>query len=142
MNWLSPTAHGALDYALITFLALAPTAESATGAYALVCYGLAPVYLLVVLTTTDSMGVLAIIPYRVHGWLELVSGLVFVASPFLFSFYAANPMASLFFMLFGGGLLLLWGVTDWSGKAHAELGDDAVTHNLRGEPLPAHKHPR
>ncbi|WP_375419087.1 hypothetical protein [uncultured Hymenobacter sp.] len=141
MKWLSPTAHGALDYMLIIFLAMAPTAESATGIYAAVCYGLAGAYLLVVLATTDSMGVVEIIPYRAHGWLELVSGLIFIASPFLFRFSAAHPTARVFFMGYGAALLLLWWLTDWSGKAYSEI-RDGVTHNLRGQPLPAHKRHR
>ena len=86
------------------------------------------------------MGVLEIIPYRAHGWLELVGGLVFIAAPFLFRFHAANPTASGFFMVYGGALLLLWGLTDWSGKARSTIGDtNEVTHNLRGQPLPAPK---
>ena len=130
MKILSPPAQGALDYLLITWLAMGPVALGFTGAYALACYLLAGLYLLMVLVTDFTMGAVRLLPYRVLGGLELGSALVFLASPFLFGFATANPTARTFFMSFGGALLVLWALTDWSGKVHSELPDEQ--DNLEG----------
>lgn len=134
MKVISPPAHGAFDYLFVVFLFVVPTAESLTGAYAGACYGLAAAYLLVVLVTDFPLGMGEIISYRTHGWLELGSGVGFIASPWLFGFSTANPTARWVFLTFGGALLLLWLLTDWSGRVPSEMTDDPG-HNLRGEPL-------
>ncbi len=137
MKGLSPTVHGVLDYTLIIILLMAPTALGLQGPYAVACYALAAAYLLVVVTTVSPTGLVELIPYRLAGRLALVSGGAFMAAPFVFRFAAANPTARLFFTGFGSGLLLLWLLTDWSGRAKTSLSNEETTHNLRGEPLPA-----
>ncbi len=132
MKVLSSQAHGALDYLLIIFLAMAPIAAELTGPYALACYGLAAAYLIVVLATDFPMGLGHFLTYRAHGRMELVSGVAFIAAPYLFGFSAINPTARLFFMAFGSALLLLWLFTDWSGRVHSEMSGDTA-HNLKGE---------
>lgn len=131
MKVLSPPAQGALNYLLIAWLVMGPTALSFSGTYALACYLLAGLYLLVVLSTDFNMGVVRVLPYRMLGGLELGSALVFLASPFLFGFATANPTARTFFMSFGAALLVLWALTDWSGKANSEMSDDKPD-NLEG----------
>ena len=132
MKVLSPPAHGVLDFFLAFVLGMAPIALGFTGVYAVVCYGLAAAYLLVVLVTDFPMGVVRLLPYRVHGGMEVVSALLFMGSPFLFGFSASNPTARTFFIVFGGLLLLLWLLTDWSGKVHSEMPADEATRNLEG----------
>ncbi|WP_375419554.1 hypothetical protein [uncultured Hymenobacter sp.] len=131
MKVLSPSAQGTLDYLLIAVLAMAPTALSFTGVYGVVCYLLAAVYLLVVLATDFDMGAVRLLPYRALGGLEVISGLAFGSSPFLFGFARANPSARAFFIGFGGALLVLWALTDWTGKAHSEMSDHPED-NLEG----------
>lgn len=132
MKILSPPAQGALSFVLITFLAMGPTALGFTGPYAVACYLLAAAYLLLALCTDFAMGIVRLLPYRVYGRLELVSGLAFLGSPYLFGFATANSAARGFFMGFGAALLLLWALTDWSGKVHSEMSEP--DDNLEGRP--------
>ncbi|MBC8083307.1 MAG: hypothetical protein H7Z21_08850 [Hymenobacter sp.] len=133
MRILSATAHGALDYLLAIALGMAPLAFALMGGYATVCYVLAGSFLVVALLTDSPMGATQLIPYRIHGGLDLVSGLVFIGSPFLFGFSAHNPTARAFFIAFGIVYLLLWLLTDWSGRVHSEM-NDSPSENLAGRP--------
>ena len=116
MKLISPTLHGVLDYATCAFCALAPTLFGLHGAYATVCYALAGGYLLVSLLTNMPLGAIRVIPFPVHGKLELVSGLVFVASPWLFGFAHDNATARNLFVAAGAVFLAVYALTDWYGQ--------------------------
>ena len=118
MKVLSPRAHGVLDYATVVFFALAPSIFNMGGIYATVCYALAGSYLVITLLTDFQMGIAHLIPFRVHGWLELVSGLVLLASPFIFGFQDDSVTARNFFMAMGGVFLVVWLLTDWQADTH------------------------
>jgi hypothetical protein len=119
MKVVSPRVHGMLDYGTIALFALAPTLFDFVGPYATACYVLAGGYLLITLLPDFPMGVLRLIPFPMHGGLELVSGLALLASPFIFGFHDDNHEARNFFM--GMGILFLgsWLLTDWKADTHA-----------------------
>jgi hypothetical protein len=110
--------HGVLDYATCAFFALAPTLFNLQGAYATVCYVLAGGYLVISLLTNMPLGAVRVIPFPVHGKLELVSGLVFLASPWLFGFANENETARNLFMGAGVVFLVVYFLTDWAGQTH------------------------
>ncbi|MDB5234599.1 MAG: hypothetical protein JWR44_1592 [Hymenobacter sp.] len=119
MKAISPTVHGIVDYATCAFFALAPSLFDLHGAYATVCYVLAGGYLVISLLTNMPLGAMRLIPFPVHGKLELVSGLVLLVSPWLFGFADDNATARNLFV--GAGLLFLvvYFLTDW----HAQTQD-------------------
>jgi hypothetical protein len=123
MKPISPTVHGILDYLTCAFFALAPSLFGLSGAYATVCYVLAGGYLVISLLTAMPLGVVKAIPFWLHGRLELVSGLVFIASPWLFGF-AENTTARNLFIGSGIVFLLVYSLTQWypqertAGVAH------------------------
>jgi hypothetical protein len=124
MKPISPTVHGILDYMTCVFFALAPSLFGLSGAYATVCYVLAGGYLVISLLTAMPLGVVKAIPFWLHGRLELVSGLVFIASPWLFGF-AENTTARNLFVGSGIVFLLVYSLTQWypqertAGVAHS-----------------------
>ena len=127
MKVISPRVHGILDYGTILLFALAPTIFGFEGMYATVCYILAAGYLVVTLLTDFPLGIAHVIPFPVHGGLELVSGLVLLASPFLFGFNDDNETARNFFMIMGGVFLGAWLLTDWRAQTHTHK--SAVSNN-------------
>ncbi|WP_375436793.1 hypothetical protein [uncultured Hymenobacter sp.] len=133
MKVISPRMHGMLDYGTIALFALAPTIFDFDGTYATVCYVLAAGYLVITLLTDFPMGVARMIPFPVHGGLELVSGLVLLAAPFLFGFHDDNETARNFFI--GMGILFLgtWMLTDWRANTHT----NTTAHN---SVMPNHQH--
>ena len=116
MKPISPKIHGVLDYATCAFFALAPTLFDLRGPYAIVCYVLAGGYLVISLLTNMPLGAVRVIPFPVHGKLELVSGLVFLASPWLFGFANDNETARNLFMGAGVVFLIVYFLTDWAGQ--------------------------
>ncbi len=116
MKPISPTLHGVLDYATCAFFALAPSLFGLHGAYATVCYVLAGGYLVVSLLTNMPLGAVRLLPFPVHGKLELVSGAVFLASPWLFGFAHESETARNLFVAAGAVFLLVYFLTDWYGQ--------------------------
>lgn len=113
MKPISPTLHGVLDYATCAFFALAPSLFNLHGTYATICYVLAGGYLVISLLTNMPLGAARVIPFPVHGKLELVSGLVFLASPWLFGFAHDNATARNLFVGAGVVFLVVYFLTDW-----------------------------
>ena len=119
MKVISPTLHGVLDYATCAFFALAPTLLGLHGAYATVCYVLAGGYLVVSLLTNMPLGAVRVLPFPMHGKLELVSGLVLLASPWLFGFANDHDTARNLFTAAGAVFLAVYALTDWYAPAPA-----------------------
>jgi hypothetical protein len=122
MKPISPTLHGVLDYMTCALFAAAPSIFGFTGTYATVCYLLAGGYLVVSLLTRMPLGLLKVIPFWLHGKLELVSGPVFIASPWLFGFAHDNEMARNFFVAMGVVFLIVYMLTQWYPQDQAVAG--------------------
>jgi len=116
MKFISPTLHGVLDYLTCGLFLLVPTIFGFTGTYATVCYILGAGYLVVSLITNMPLGALKLLPFWLHGRLELVSGPVFIASPWLFGFANENPLARNFFVIMGIVFLLVFLCTQWRAQ--------------------------
>ncbi|HEX8326514.1 MAG TPA: SPW repeat protein [Hymenobacter sp.] len=115
MKIISPALHGIIDYVMSgVFLAL-PFAFAFTDEFAWVCYALGAGYLVVALLTNMPFGFFKWIPFRVHGGVELVSALMFIASPWLFGFAQSATARNLFIGL-GVAFLLVYALTDWRAQ--------------------------
>ena len=112
MKPISPTVHGILDYLTCGFFLTAPSLFNLTGTPAGVCYALAGGYLVISLLTNMPLGILKWIPFWLHGRFELVSGLVFIASPWLFNFDESATLRNLFIAV-GIVFLLVYSLTQW-----------------------------
>jgi hypothetical protein len=127
MKVISPTVHGILDYGTCAFFALAPSLFDLHGTYATICYVLAAGYLVISLLTNMPLGAMRVIPFPVHGKLELVSGLVFIASPWLFGFADDNETARNLFVGAGIVFLVVYFLTDWYAQTR---GADVHGHTV------------
>ena len=119
MKIISPTLHGVLDYLTCGLFLTAPTIFDFTGTYATVCYILAAGYLLISLITNMPLGAFKVLPFWLHGRLELVSGAVFIASPWLFDFANENGTARNFFVAMGVVFLVVFLCTRWRTQEDA-----------------------
>ena len=72
MKVVSDTAHGILDYLTVAIFALAPGILGLTGFAALVSYALAAIHLIMTLLTNMPLGVVKIIPMRLHALVEML----------------------------------------------------------------------
>ncbi len=112
MKILSPRVHGYLDYLVVALLFLAPSLFGFTGIAATICYVLAPVQLVMSLLTAYPLGVAKMIPFPVHGGVEIVTSVGLLAAPWLFGFSAFDAARN-FFIIAGVGLGLVWAMTNY-----------------------------
>ncbi|MGR9087604.1 MAG: SPW repeat domain-containing protein [Gammaproteobacteria bacterium] len=112
MKFINPTVHGYLDYATVVLFFLAPNLFGLSGQPAMIAYALAVIHLAVTLTTDFPSGVVRVIPFPVHGWIERIVGPVLVVLPFVMSFTGA---ARNFYILVGIVIVLVGAFTDYEG---------------------------
>ena len=118
MAILSHRLHGALDYATVFFMALVPTLFGFTGITAYLAYGLSVAHLSVTAFTACPLGLVGLIPPKLHAAVELIVGVSLLAAPWLAPGLFAG--GQVFFTVFGGVVLGLWAVTDYAGFSPAQ----------------------
>ena len=72
MKIISSKMHGVIDYLLIAFVFASPTIFNMEGALCTITYILGGVHLAVTLSTDFELGLIKVIPFRIHGLLEVV----------------------------------------------------------------------
>jgi hypothetical protein len=112
MHILKPIPHGCVDYAAIILLALAPNLFGFQGTPATLCYVIAAVYLGLVLLTAYPLGLIKVVPFRVHGAIELILAPVMALLPWAAGFPDVLP-ARRFFLIMAFALAGVWFLTDY-----------------------------
>lgn len=107
MNKLPPAIHGILDYVIVVYFLLAPALFTLTPTVATISYLLGTVHLMMTLFTKFTLGIKKIIPFRIHGFVELIVAILLIVMPALMG-ESVTFYDSLFFILTGVALLLIW----------------------------------
>ncbi len=117
MGFLNERLHGSLDLVTVAVFVLAPFVFGLGGYVAAVAWGLAAVHLLMTLLTRFPLGIVKVIPFPVHGAVELILGIVlFVAMPRLLQ-AGPNSPARTFFVGAGAAILFVWVLTRYRESA-------------------------
>ncbi|UOQ65780.1 SPW repeat domain-containing protein [Hymenobacter volaticus] len=124
MKVLSPTAHGVVDVMFITVLAMAPIVSDLEPAVDTACYVMAGGYLLLTLLTDFKLGLIRIVPLQIHGWLDLLTGVLLLVAPFLFKFPQGSAERNLCWVL-GAVSVVTWFITDWKAHTRSLMTDNA-----------------
>lgn len=121
MKLLSPKVHGYIDYGASAVFVLAPAVFMVEGAPRAVmgCYVIGAGLLLVSLVTRYPLGVARLVPFTVHGALELLGAPVIVAYPWIAGFDGILSARN-FYVVAGVALLLLWLVTDYRAAQYSD----------------------
>ena len=116
MKLLSPTLHSALDYVVVTALLSAPFFLSLTGLISILAYSLGAVHLLLTVLTYFPFGVIKIIPFKLHGHIELLVSVVLVTTPLYIGNLTALDSKSEEFFLGGFGVFVFitWLFSDYN----------------------------
>ncbi len=119
MNILTPRIHGYLDYLTVAFFLIAPSLFGLTGTPAVLAYVLAGVHLLMTVCTAFPLGLVDVLPFRLHGTVELVVAVALIVLPWVLSGVFAG--AQVLYTVVGGVILVVWLLTDYraSGTARA-----------------------
>lgn len=109
---LNSKIHGAIDYLVVIFLLLCPSLFGLKDITATFTYVLAAIHLLLTITTRFELGLVKIIPFNIHGVIELIVsiGLIGVA------FYLGKLEGELsrnFYLSFGIIVFVTWLITDY-----------------------------
>jgi hypothetical protein len=117
MKVISDTTHGILDYVTVAIFALAPGILGLTGFAALVSYALAAIHLAMTLLTNMPLGVLKIIPMRLHALVEMLVGPVLVVAALALPTILGDKRE--FFLVMGLVILAVWLLSSYSRPAAA-----------------------
>jgi len=117
MKVVSDTAHGILDYLTVAIFALAPGILGLTGFAALVSYALAAIHLITTLLTNMPLGVVKIIPMRLHALVEMLVGPVLVVAALVLPTLLGDKRE--FFLVMGLVILAVWFLSSYGRPAAA-----------------------
>ena len=117
MKVISDTAHGLLDYLTVAIFALAPSILGLTGFAALVSYALAAIHLVMTLLTNMPLGVVKIIPMRLHALVEMLVGPVLVVAALVLPTTLGNKRE--FFLVMGLMIMAVWFLSSYGRPAAA-----------------------
>lgn len=112
MKIISPVFHGILDYGTVVAFLAAPGLLGFGETPALLAYALAGAHLLVTFATDFKGGLVKILPFPLHGWIERAVGPALVAAPFLLGF-RDEPFALYFFVGSGLAIIVVSLITDY-----------------------------
>lgn len=114
MKILTPRIHGYLDFLTVAIFLLAPTLLGLSQIPAIIAYVLAVVHLIVTLTSDFPFGVVKLIPFTIHGWIERLVGPSLIALPFIAGF-SDEGMARNFYIVVGLVIIVVGFLTDYQG---------------------------
>ena len=106
MKILSDTTHGILDYVTVALFVLAPSLFGFTGTAAIISYALAGIHLAMTLLTNMPLGVIKIIPMKLHAFVEMLVGPVLVVGALAFPALVADGRG--FFIAVGIVIIAVW----------------------------------
>ncbi len=106
MKVISDTVHGILDYLTVAIFALAPSILGLTGFAALASYALAAIHLAMTLLTNMPLGVIRVIPMRLHALVEMLVGPILVVAALALPTMFGDRRE--FFLVMGLVILAVW----------------------------------
>ncbi len=115
MKVISPRIHGYLDFLTVILFLLAPSLLNLSQVPAMLAYGLAGIHLIVTLASDFSFGLVKIIPFPVHGWIERIVGPSLIVLPFVLDF-SNEEIARNFYIAAGLVIVAIGVLTDYQDK--------------------------
>ncbi len=107
---LSSKVHGYLDYITALFFLIAPSVFPLSETGTFLAYALAIVHFLMTIFTGFSMSLIKIIPFQLHGYVELVVSVFLIGVPWiLVDFF--SEVDRIFYTVCGVAILLVWFLT-------------------------------
>ena len=115
MKILSSKMHGIIDYLLVIFLGASPAIFKMETPLCYIVYALGAVHLLLTILTNFELGIIKVIPFRIHGLIELV---VAIGLGSLATWYrsAGNDFGFYYFIGLAVAILLVFNLTDFRGS--------------------------
>lgn len=110
---ITSKVHGNLDYLTALFFLAAPSLFTLSQAGTILAYTLAIVHFLMTVFTGFSMGLIRLIPFRFHGYVELIVGLVLIVGPWILADFFSQTDEVLYTVC-GAAILTIWFLSDYT----------------------------
>lgn len=110
---INSKTHGAIDYLVVVFLFLSPKLFGLKDMTTTFTYALAVIHLLLTITTKFEYGLVKIMPFKIHGVIELIVSIALIGV----AFYLGNLEGELsrnFYLSFGIAVFVTWLITDYT----------------------------
>lgn len=104
--------HGILDYLLIVFVFASPTIFKMEGTLCTITYILAAVHLAMTVSTDFELGLIKLIPFRIHGLLEVVVTITLAILAFWF-YNNGYEIGFYFYMALAIVIMIVFILTDF-----------------------------
>lgn len=111
---LRAKAHGTLDYVVVVFLLVSPTIFNLPRTTGIFTYVLGFVHLGLTVLTDFPLGLVKVIPFKVHGMIELIVSIALIIAAFVLA-GIDGTIAQIFYLSFAAAVFLTWLVTDYKG---------------------------
>ncbi len=115
MKILSSKTHGYVDYLFALFLLASPTLFQMEGTLSTFTYVLGAVHLILTAITDFEVGLIKVIPFRIHGLLEIFVALGLIGLAFWF-YNNGSELGFYYYLAIAGAILLVFILTDFKSQ--------------------------
>ncbi len=109
---INSSMHSAIDYGVVLFLFASPTVFLLPPLTCALIYSLGILHLLLTLFTDFQGGAMRIIPFCIHGWIELTVSLVLVGIGFYLG-KLEGDLAKFYCFSLAIAVFVVWAITDY-----------------------------
>lgn len=117
MRIINSKLHGIIDYLVVIFLFSAPSLFDLPEFTSLFTYILGCIHLLLTVFTRFELGIFKIIPFRVHGWIEVMVAFGLIGMAFYLGSLEGS-LAKNFYIGFATAVFLTWLLTKYNSEAN------------------------
>jgi hypothetical protein len=116
MNIVSTKVHGVLDYGTVLLLEGIGFFGPFSSYVSRLAIALGVVHLVLTVLSNFELGIVKVIPMKIHGYIELAVSIILVPAPLLLGYSDESP-AKYFTWVFAVVVFALYVLTDYKGKA-------------------------
>lgn len=109
---LTAKVHSYLDYITIFFFLMAPSLVPLSETGTLLAYALAIVHFLMTIFTASSLSLIRLIPFQLHGYVELVVSIFLITAPWLLADFFSDT-DQFFYTICGILIFVVWFLTSY-----------------------------
>lgn len=120
MKILNSKIHGIVDYLFVLFLFASPTIFGLQERAELFTYLLGTVHLMVTFCTNFEYGIVRIILFKHHGWIELIVSFALVGVAFYLG-EVENELSRNFYFAIAILVFLTWLITDYKSETENDF---------------------
>lgn len=109
---INSRTHGVIDYLVVVFLWLSPSIFDLPEMTSIFTYVLGGIHLGLTILTKFELGLIKIIPFKIHGWIELAVSIGLIGAAFFLG-GKEGDLARNFYIGFALAVFLTWLITDY-----------------------------